>query len=216
MSKPIFFDITPVISPSLGVFPGDKSFEQKFVLDFPKNHLSLSQITTTVHLGAHADSPYHYHSSGATMEQVDLFPYIGLCQVIHASAPDGSRVYPADLEGQEILAPRVLICTGSFPDPEHWNSDFQALSPELIQYLSQKGVRLVGIDTPSIDPEQSKQMESHQAIYQCRMSVLEGLVLSDVPEGLYTLVALPLKIKGSDASPVRAVLFSTKDLESSF
>ncbi|MEY3213103.1 MAG: hypothetical protein RIT28_3584, partial [Pseudomonadota bacterium] len=103
-------------------------------------------------------------------------------------------------------APRVLFYTGSMPDPDVFNLDFNSLSPELVEQLVGFGVTLVGIDTPSVDPPDSKALEAHQAIYRHDLAVLEGVVLEGVPPGLYTLIALPLPIVGGDASPVRAVL----------
>jgi arylformamidase len=109
-----------------------------------------------------------------------------------------------------ILAPRLLFKTGSFPDanayPERFESDFNALSSELIDTLAAQGVVLFGIDTPSIDSADSKTLEAHQAVYRNDAAVLEGLQLKHVPDGVYNLIALPLKLEGADASPVRAVL----------
>jgi arylformamidase len=105
-----------------------------------------------------------------------------------------------------IQAPRVLFKTGSFPDPEHFNTDFCSLSPELVDHLAQAGVVLVGLDTPSVDPVDSKALQAHNAIYRADMAILEGVVLDAIAPGVYTLIALPLKIEGGDASPVRAVL----------
>jgi arylformamidase len=100
----------------------------------------------------------------------------------------------------------VLFKTGSFPDPNQWNGDFNALSPELIEHLADQGVVTVGIDTPSVDPADSKALESHQALFRRDVAVLEGLILNRVTPGVYTLVALPLALKDADASPVRAIL----------
>ena len=100
----------------------------------------------------------------------------------------------------------MLFKTNSFTDTCRWNKDYKSLSHEHIEYLHGKGVRLVGIDTPSVDPDDSQALESHQAIYGRDMANLEGLVLTDVPDGLYTLIALPLRLKDADASPVRAIL----------
>ena len=94
----------------------------------------------------------------------------------------------------------------SFPDPNQWNGDFNSLSPELIEHLSALNVVTVGIDTPSVDPADSKGLESHQALYRHDLAVLEGIILDRVEPGLYTLVALPLPLKDADASPVRAIL----------
>jgi arylformamidase len=105
-----------------------------------------------------------------------------------------------------IGAPRLLLATGSFPDPEQFHQNFAAYSAELIHALHQEGVRLIGIDTPSIDLFDSKDLPSHKAVLQHDMAVLEGLVLTDVPDGIYELIALPLKLADFDASPVRAIL----------
>ncbi|NBW81674.1 hypothetical protein EBR21_07955, partial [bacterium] len=105
---------------------------------------------------------------------------------------------------------RVLFRTNSFPDPEQWQDDFCSLSPELISDLAARGVMTVGIDTPSVDPHDSKDLESHQALLRHDVAVLEGLDLSKVPDGEYTLVALPLPLVGFEASPVRAVLLPAR------
>jgi arylformamidase len=104
------------------------------------------------------------------------------------------------------MAERILFKTNSFPDPNSWNSDFVALSSDLINYLATKNIILVGIDTPSVDLAEDKKLESHKAIFKNNISILEGIVLSHVDEGIYQLIALPLKIAGADATPVRAIL----------
>ncbi len=170
------------------------------------DHLTLSSITTTVHLGAHTDAPSHYHREGHSLEKRNLNHYLGPVQVIEVQVPRASRIKIADLKGQEIKTQRVLFKTGSFPNPNQWNDDFVALSPELIEELARLKVILVGIDTPSVDPCDDKILSSHQAIYKHDMAILEGITLQAVPAGLYDLIALPLPIKGADASPVRAIL----------
>ena len=200
-------DISPLISPKIGVWTGDTEFSQQFLCRFETGaNLDLSTITTTVHLGAHTDAPSHYVPNGQTMEERPLELYYGPCQVITVDVPRGERIFPKHIEGIEILAERVLFHTKSFPNPNHFNTDFNALSPELVDYCAERGVRLIGLDTPSVDLYSSKALESHNAIARHDMAVLEGVVLTDVADGVYTLIALPLKIQGSDASPVRAVL----------
>lgn len=200
-------DISPPISPQLAVFPGDTPFSQDWLMRIDRgDHLDLSTIHGTVHLGAHADGSSHYLAGGQGIGERSLEAYYGPCEVISVSVGPGERILPRHLLGP-VRAPRVLFRTGSFPDPNHWNSDFAALSPELIdQLVAEAGVVLVGIDTPSVDPEQSKDLPSHQALARHDLAVLEGLVLEHVAPGLYTLIALPLRIIGADASPVRAVL----------
>ncbi|MBS1784691.1 MAG: cyclase family protein [Acidobacteria bacterium] len=199
-------DLSPRISPRLAVWPGDVPFSRSVALSIAEGaNLDLSSMTTTLHLGSHADAPSHYAAEGAAMEAVDLAPYYGPCQVMRVAIARGERIRPSHLKG-DIRAPRVLFHTGTFPDPEAWNTDFASLSPELIEHLHDQGVILVGLDTPSVDPFDSKALESHQALRRTGMRNLEGLVLDAVPDGLFTLAAFPLCIEGADASPVRAVL----------
>ena len=116
----------------------------------------------------------------------------------------------ADLQGIKLVAKRILVKTGSFPDPKFFNEDFVSFSEEAIEYLGEQGVILVGIDTPSIDYFSSKELAAHHATFKWQMRILEGIDLSNVDEGIYYLSAIPLKIKGADASPVRAILFSNR------
>lgn len=201
------YDISPEISERTAVFPGDTPFRRRVLLDFKKDdNLVLSTIETTVHLGAHTDAPNHYHPDGAGISERDLNFYLGDCQVITVRIPRGERVRPAHLGATKIQAKRVLFHTGSFPDPNQWNGDFNSLSEELVEWLVKRGVILVGLDTPSVDLADDKILEAHLAIYRNDLAVLEGVVLDHVPDGVYELIALPLKLKSMDASPVRAIL----------
>ena len=199
-------DITPLISPKTAVFPGDTAFSRSELLSFEKGHnLVLSSINSTVHIGAHTDAPSHYHSEGKTMESVSLEAYLGQCQVIEVAIEAGQRILSKDLL-QPVASKRILLKTNSFPDPNNWNADFNSCSKELIEFLDSKGVCLVGIDTPSVDLSDDKELEAHNSIYKNKMAILEGIVLSNVDPGLYQLIALPLPIEKADASPVRAIL----------
>ena len=200
-------DISPLISDRIAVWPGDVPFSRVVGCAMARgDNLDLSSITTTLHLGAHADAPSHYIGGGAGMADVELSPYLGPCQVVQVSLRRGVRIMPTDIG--EIRAPRVLFRTNSFPDPDHFNTDFNSLSPELIERLHGQGCVLVGLDTPSVDPFDSIALESHQALARTGLRNLEGLVLDQVEPGLYTLVALPLKLEGADGSPVRAILMT--------
>ncbi len=201
-----YWDISPLITKDIAVFPGDVSFSREVSLDFPRDHLALSSIRTTLHVGAHADSSGHYHARGKGIDQRPLDRYLGNCQVVEVKIPQGSRILPADLRSTKIEAKRILFKTLSFPDPNQWNGDFNSLSPDLIDFLADKGVVTVGIDTPSVDPADSKVLESHQALFRRDLAVLEGIILNRVDSGIYTLIALPLPLKDADASPVRAIL----------
>ncbi len=202
-------DISPTISERLAVFPGDEPFQRKVSLDFNKgDNLTLSAISTSLHIGAHADAPSHYTQGASSIAERDLHFYLGPCQVIRIeNLKARQRILPQDLSTKKIVAPRVLFYTGSY-QAEAWNDDFNSLSPELVAYLHQKNVILIGIDTPSIDPASSKALESHATVSHYDMAILEGLVLDKVNEGTYQLIALPLKIANGDSSPVRSVLLS--------
>src|SRR5262249_23237745 len=164
-------------------------------------------LQATVHLGAHADAPSHYGRDAPAIHERQLDYYLGPCQVVRLSVTPGSRL-AADLFRERVAAPRVLLATGTYPDPEQFREDFASLSPELVDWFQARGVKLVGIDTPSVDPFDSKDLPAHRRFLKYDMAILEGLVLQDVPEGIYELIALPLKLAGFDASPVRAILRS--------
>ena len=205
-----YIDISPVVSTETAVFPGDVPYSRAILYDFEKgDSLLLSSIQSTLHVGAHADAPNHYNPQGEDIADRPLNYYMGPCQVISVSLERGKRIYPQDIKGIEIRAPRVLFKTSSFPDRTNWNTDYNSLSPELLQFLNDRAVILVGIDTPSVDPDDSKNLESHQALYESNMANLEGLLLDEVEDGIYTLIALPLKLKDCDGSPVRAILLPT-------
>jgi arylformamidase len=198
-------DISPLIGAAIRVWPGDTPFARTVNLDMAAGaNLTLSDIRTTLHVGAHADAPSHYLAAGDDIAARSLSYYIGACSVVHVEVE--GRIYPEDLARKNINSPRVLFRTGTFPDPNAWNDDFASLSPELVHHLHARGVVLIGIDTPSVDPFESKELEAHHALAEHDMANLEGLVLEHVPEGEYELIALPLRIAGADGSPVRAVL----------
>ena len=202
----MIYDITPSISERLKVWPGDTPVSRELLCDMKRgDNLTLSTLHATVHLGAHADAPSHYAAGAPAIHQRDLDYYLGLCQVMHIALPRGHCLRPQDIH-TPVSAPRLLLATGTYPDPEQFNEDFASLSPELVARLHEQGVRLIGIDTPSVDPFVSKDLPAHKMFLKYDMVIVEGLVLDEVPEGIYKLIALPLKLVGFDASPVRAVL----------
>ena len=200
------YDITPPISPSLAVWPNDTSPSREVLCDMARGDtVTLSTIRATVHLGAHADAPSHYGLEAQSIDVRSLDYYLGPCQVMRVSVVAGTRIQPAALQ-TEIRAPRVLLATGTYPDFNSFREDFSALSVELVDHLHEHGVRTVGIDTPSVDLFSSKDLPAHKRILHHDIAILECLALAEVPEGLYELIALPLKLVGFDASPVRAIL----------
>ncbi len=219
------YDVSPTLSARTGVFPGDIAFQRPVSMSFEAgHHLGLSSIITTLHVGAHADSSSHYSVNGEGIDRRDLSYYVGPCWVVRAKVSRGERVefrHLSEAAQRRIdaggrLPERFLVWTGTFPNPNEWNSDFASYDPTLIELLASRGVRLIGIDTPSIDPETSKALESHHTIERLDMAVLEGICLNGVPEGEFLLMAQPLKIQGGDAGPVRALLFEGRLVDAKF
>ncbi len=200
------WDISPPVREGSPVFPGDAPFQQQWgwtlSADCPVN---VSTLTLSPHTGAHADAPLHYSADGAAVGALDLAPYLGPCRVVHAIGC-GPLVEWAHLShALDGLPPRVLVRTYARA-PQGWDPALAAFAPDTVARLADAGVRLVGIDTASIDPADSRALPSHQVVRQRDLRVLENLVLDAVPEGDYELIALPLKLMTADASPVRAVL----------
>ena len=200
------WDISPPVSAASPVFPGDTAYTQQWAARIaPGCPVNVSAITLSPHIGAHADAPLHYDEHGAAIGAVDLEPYLGPCRVIHAIGR-GPLVEWTHLEhALADLPPRVLVRTYA-RQPTGWDPNLAAFAPQTVERLAELGVRLIGIDTASIDPAESKALPSHQVIRRRNLRVLENLWLDDVPEGDYELISLPLKLASADASPVRAVL----------
>jgi len=203
---PRLWDISPAVSADSPVFPGDMPFAQAWATRIgPGCPVNVSTLTLSPHTGAHADAPLHYDDAGVPIGAVELAPYLGRCRVIHAIGC-GPLVEWAHLQHAAAdLPPRVLVRTYA-RQPAGWDPQLAAFAAQSVERLADLGVLLIGIDTASIDPADSKTLPSHQVIRRRGLRVLENLWLDDVPEGDYELIALPLKLMTADASPVRAVL----------
>jgi arylformamidase len=201
------WDITPSIDTATPVWPGDTpvGIERVWRME-AGSPVNVARLTLSPHTGAHTDAPLHYDADGAAIGAVALDAYLGRCRVIHCLGAS-PVVTPEHLAGALAdLPPRVLLRTYQRAPLATWDSAFCAVAPATIDLLASLGVRLIGIDTPSLDPQESKTMDAHHRIREHRMAILEGIVLDAVPPGDYELIALPLKFATLDASPVRAVL----------
>jgi len=203
----VIIDITQGLSPGMAGFPGDAAYEEGWTFRLgPDCPVNVSRVSFSVHCGTHADAPLHYEAKGAAAGALALEPYIGPCRVIDARG-DGPQCEPSDIgSALEGAPPRILLRLMDRLDPKVWPTGFRALAAETVALLAAKGVVLVGIDTPSVDPETSKTLSAHHACRRADMRILENLALADVDPGDYELIALPLKFENLDASPVRAVL----------
>jgi len=201
------WDISPPVHAGSPVFPGDTPYRQEWVARIgPGCPVNVSTLTLSPHTGAHADAPLHYDDAGATAGALALAPYLGRCRVIHAVGC-GPLVRWVHIEhALHQLPPRVLVRSCAKAAVERWDEHLTAYDAETVERLADLGVLLIGIDTASIDPASSKTLDSHQVIRRRGLRVLENLVLDEVPEGDYELIALPLKLTTACASPVRAIL----------
>jgi arylformamidase len=201
------WDISPPIHPATPVWPGDTPVTVERVWRMEAGSpVNVARVTLSPHTGAHTDAPLHYDAEGAPIGDVPLDTYIGACRVIDCIGAT-PVVLPEHVQAAlDGIPPRVLLRTYASAPQDRWDSAFCAVAPETVDLLAAHGVRLIGIDTPSLDPQESKTMDAHHRIRAHRMAILEGVVLDAVAPGDYELIALPLKFATLDASPVRAVL----------
>lgn len=204
------YDISRTVGPSIAVWPGDTPFSSEWTLSRKEGYsCDVSRIRMSTHTGTHADAPFHYAEEGATIDQVPLDPYIGPATVAEVNATPAVRPEDLGVAGSRSIE-RLLIRTGSCSDDTVYNEDFTYLSDELAEWCVQRGLKLIGTDAPSVDRFTSKTLTVHRTLLKGRVAILEGLDLTAVPAGDYELVALPLKLAGIDASPVRAILRAWK------
>jgi len=206
------WDISSPVHPGSPVFPGDTPYRQDWTATItPGCPVNISTLTLSPHVGTHADAPLHYQRQGHPIGTLDLLPYLGPCRVVHAIDCGPLIQWQHLAHALKNAPPRLIVRTYARMPVDRWDSGLAAFAPATLERLADLGVLLVGIDTASIDPADSKTLPSHQVIRQRGLRVLENLVLDAVSEGDYELIALPLKLMLADASPVRAILRELND-----
>jgi arylformamidase len=202
------YDISRVISPDLAVWPGDTPFSFEQVASIREGaSVNLTTLTLSAHTGTHADAPWHFFDGGLHPADLPLESYLGPAHVVTIARRQGGIV-PADFDGRDLSGlKRLLIHTwvSELPAPA-WPEYFPYPTPELVDWLAERGLLLLGVDTPSVDRFDDQQLVCHHRLYEHGIATLESLLLAGVPDGVYELIALPLKIAGVCGSPVRAVL----------
>ena len=200
-------DISPPLRVGMGVFPGDALFRasQTFAIG-PGCPVNVAEIAMSTHCGSHADAPLHYDPNGASIDMLDLADFIGPARVIDARGKGPLCQFEDIAAALDGVPPRVLLRLMERLDNMLWPGGFRALAHDTVEKLAARGVRLIGVDVPSVDPETSKELPSHMMCRAHDLRIVENLVLSDVVPGDYELIALPLKLVGLDAAPLRAVL----------
>jgi arylformamidase len=199
-------DISMPLAGGTAPWPGDQPFELRWTLQQERgDSVNVAAITMSVHVGTHTDGGFHVAADGSRAAQLPLAAYIGPVLVVDARGRQQLDEHVLDdVELGDIR--RILFRTRDTVDvntfPRHFLSPTQGLARRLVA----DGVRLIGTDAPSMDHAESKTLDSHHILVQGGVAILENLVLQDVEPGVYTLIALPLKLMEADSSPVRAVL----------
>jgi arylformamidase len=203
----VLIDISPPLRVGMGVFPGDAVFQTAPTFTIgPNCPVNVAEIAMSTHCGAHADAPLHYDPNGASIDQLDLADFIGPARVIDARGENPLCSFEEISAALDGAPPRLLFRLMERIDPMVWPTGFRALAPDAVERLALRGIRLIGVDVPSVDPETSKELPSHMVCRAHDIRIVENLVLANVAPGDYELIALPLKLAGLDAAPVRAVL----------
>lgn len=205
-----WMDISQVLNDKIPVWPGDTPFEYKVSWGMEESgSVNVGQVKMSTHTGTHIDAPFHFESDGKKVIDLDLNLYIGPAMVIHVPKPESIGI--KELEGIELQGvKRLLIRTDSWTDKTVFPEAIPHIEPEFAAYLAEKGVQLLGLDLPSVDPLDSKELPAHHELNNKGIHILEGLVLHKIEPGEYELAALPLPLEQADGSPVRAVIRKIK------
>jgi len=199
-------DISRRLENGTPTWPGDTPFS--YEVSWPKEvsgSVNVGKLTMSIHTGTHVDAPFHFDSEGKRVLALDLNIYIGRAMVIDLT--DKKSIGSEDLAAFDFNGcERLLLRTGSWKNPSVFPDEITILHPDLGPFLKEKGVRLIGVDVPSVDPLESKELPAHHSLDFHGIHILEGLDLSGVKPGEYELIALPLPLAEADGSPVRAIL----------
>jgi arylformamidase len=198
-------DISRPLAADTACWPGDVPFAFRLGWTIAAGaSVNVGSISTSVHTATHCDAPFHYDDAGAKVDQLPLDVFLGPAWVVDVRGSARWRDRLAHLDFSETA--RVLFHTGGWPDTTRFPETIPVMEPDLPDWLADRGVRLIGVDLPSVDPLDSETLDVHHALGRRGIVIVEGLWLNEVPEGRYGLIALPLKVVGADGSPLRAVL----------
>jgi arylformamidase len=210
------WDISRTLSNDLAEWPGDEPFHYRLTTEIPKGQtVNLGAISMSVHNGTHADARFHFDPKGESIEKAPLDVYLGRATVVDLAqtflqSKGKHLITTEDLRphAEEIAATsRLLVRTGRWSDSTVFPDQIPVIAADVPPWLQKNGVRLIGVDLPSMDEIDSKSLQNHHALARAGIAIVESLDLSDVAPGIYNFAALPLKIAGSDGAPVRAVLW---------
>ncbi len=203
------YDVSAPIEPGMPTWPSDTPLELERVEFISKGaNANVSRLSSSVHLGTHVDAPIHFLEGGSGVEDLSLRTLNGRAYVV--DLPKAKVIDAETLEKANIppRTKRVLFKTRNskfWPRERTFREDFTAIDASGAAWLVKKNVQLVGIDYLSIAPFGNSR-ETHRTLLGNGVVIIEGLDLSAVEQGRYTLHCLPVKLVGSDGSPARAIL----------
>ncbi|SFK59688.1 Kynurenine formamidase [Halobacillus dabanensis] len=201
-----FIDISMPLTNNTPPWPGDEPFEYKLTFSMEETgSVNVGQFKGSNHIGTHIDAPFHYDSNGWKTAEIPLERFSGPALVVpikNQTTITAQLLQGIDFSGVD----KVLFHTGSWEDRTSFPNQYTVIGEDVGPFLNSKGIHLIGVDTPSVDPETSKELVGHHSLYNNDILILEGIQLSHVPPGIYELFAFPLKMEQADGSPVRAVL----------
>lgn len=201
------YDISLPLDAALTGWPGDAPCRFTWTCRIAEgSSVNLGEVAMSIHSGTHADAPFHYSDSGATIDQVDVGAYIGPAVVVDVSGIERIGADELALAIGAHKADRILLRTGAWTDHQRFPDSIPTLTADAIAWLGGRGVVLLGLDVPSVDALDSKELPNHHALGSFGIAIIESLDLSAIDPGPYELIALPLRLVGADGSPVRAVL----------
>ncbi|MEH7480369.1 arylformamidase [Neobacillus drentensis] len=200
------FDVSRKLINGMPVWPGDTTF--KYEVSWPMEEsgsVNVGRLELSTHTGTHVDAPFHFDNAGKKIIELDLNLYIGPAKVIDMNGKESigaADLREIDLEGCK----RVLFRTLAWENPNQFPEKIPHIEPNLAPFLGRKGIQLIGLDIPSVDPIDSKELPAHHSLNEHGIHILESLMLDEIEPGEYELIALPLPLVEGDGSPVRAVL----------
>lgn len=201
----MWIDITQTLESSIAHWPEDTPFSYEIpVTKADSGSVNIGKIETSTHIGTHIDAPFHFDDNGVRVDDLDINRYIGDATVIEVM--DKALITEEVLKNFDIKGTILLIRTKEKANQEIFPETIPVLTEKAIEYIARIGIELFGIDVTSVDPIDSKTLDNHHKLYRNDIMIIENAVLEDVTAGYYDFVALPLKIKGADGSPVRAAL----------
>lgn len=199
-------DVSMPVTPRTAAWPGDEPFSCGWsVTKAQSGSVNVGWARSSPHVGTHVDAPYHYDDAGARVGGLPVEAFVGPALVVDARGE--AELHERLLRGLDLArAPRVLFRTRERNDPEVFGREFPLLTEGAVAALRRAGVRLVGVDAPSFDAFDSKELPVHHALGQAGIVNVENLVLDAVEAGPYELLAAPVRWVDMDAAPLRALL----------